>query len=66
MAKQKKINVQKIANKNPKVDAKKVAEALAAINQLGNVGVGRSEFNLVLPFTRRPTAPKQQGRWPAR
>lgn len=45
-------DIDEVAKQNPAVDAAKVRNALDAVRQLREQGISRSEFQLVLPFTR--------------
>jgi hypothetical protein len=49
-----KLNVKKMLEANPSVDAKKLIEVLKAIKELKQAGiVGSSNYNLALPFSKR-------------
>jgi hypothetical protein len=52
MAKQ--LNIKKMLEANPSVDAKALVEVLKVIKELKQVGVvGSSGYNLALPFSKR-------------
>jgi hypothetical protein len=50
--KRKSIDIEKILEKNPGVDAKALAEVLKVLEELRNSGVQIKRYNLELPFSK--------------
>jgi len=56
----KKLDLPKIIEANPAVDAGQLGEVVSIIKALREQGVTGARYNLVAPFTRRPGAPPEK------
>ena len=54
-----KINTDKMIAKNPNVDKGQLNQALKTLKELQSIGVKRSEYNLVSPFSHRAVSNKK-------
>lgn len=48
------LEIEKLIANNPSVDRKQMDEVRVAIKQLRDAGVKRAEYDLEVPFSRRP------------